>query len=158
MTFLVAKLAEIEAEIASATARERVYRALSYALAVPQLVLAAVMTATALLETVVPAERARVVVGSLGIANIAVQAIATATQSSARAAAHAARRRALLVLRSDVQLALDSPAPDAARIAARLAQIYAEDEGTFGSARAHASSSAGVGTESAAVAGSGSAV
>ena len=155
--FLEAKLAEIEAEIEGARVRERGFRALSYALAVPQLVLAAVMTATALLETVVPPERARVLVGSLGIAHIAVQAVATATQSSARAAAHASRRRALLVLRSDVQLALESSAPDTARIAARLAEIYA-DEGTLGRARAHASSSACVGTASGDVAGSGSAV
>jgi hypothetical protein len=152
MNFLHAKLSELEGEIDCARRGERNFRALSLALAVPQLVLAGVMTATALLESVVSPEHARAVVGALGIAHIAVQAIAAATQSSARAAAHGSRLRALLVLRNDVQLALVSPAPDTARIAARMADTY--EEGTSGSARAHASSSAADGSASSELAGS----
>jgi D-arabinose 1-dehydrogenase-like Zn-dependent alcohol dehydrogenase len=157
MAYLVAKLAELEGEIERARRGERTFRALSVALAVPQLVLAGVMTATALLESVVRPEEARVVVGALGIAHIAVQALAAATQCSSRAAAHGARRRALLVLRNDVQLALESPAPDTARIAARIAESYDQD-GTCGSARAHASSSAAVTGASATLDGSDSKV
>jgi hypothetical protein len=157
MNYLNAKLPELEGEIERARRGERTFRALSVALAIPQLVLAAVMTATALLESVVEPEQARVVIGALGIAHIAVQAVAAATQSSARAAAHGSRRRALLVLRNDVQLALESSAPDAARIAARIAESY-DDDGTCGSARAHASSSAVVGSESVTVLGSDSTV
>lgn len=157
MNYLHAKLGELEGEIEDARTRERAFRALSVALAIPQLVLAAVMTATALLESVVAPEQARVVIGALGIANIAVQAVAAATQSSARAAAHGSRRRALLVLRNDVQLALESPAPDAARIAARIAESY-DDDGTCGRERAHASSSAAVGSASGGALGSDSTV
>lgn len=156
MDYLSAKLSELEADIERARRGERAFRALSVALAIPQLVLAGLMTATALMDSVVDPDRARAVVGALGIAHIAVQAVAAATQSSARAAAHGSRRRALLVLRNDIQLALASPAPDAARIAARIADTY--DEGTCGSARAHASSSAGDGIASAELPGSASTV
>jgi hypothetical protein len=105
-----------------------VFRYLSIGIAVPQVTLGAVMTATALLESLVPPERARTIVGSLGIANLAVQALAAATQCSSRAAACGARRRTLLVLRNDVQLAVAAGSNDTAHLAVRIARLYDEHE------------------------------
>ena len=126
--YLQEKLSEIETEIGAVRHRELVFRYLSIGIAVPQVTLGAVMTATALLESLVPPERARTIVGYLGIANLAVQALAAATQCSSRAAACGARRRTLLVLRNDVQLAVAAGSNDTAHLAVRIARLYDEHE------------------------------
>ena len=126
--YLQEKLAELDAEIGAVGHRELAFRYLSIGIAVPQLTLGAVMTATALLESLVPPERARTIVGYLGIANLAVQALAAATQCSSRAAACGARRRTLLVLRNDVQLAIAAGSNDTAHLAVRIARLYDEHE------------------------------
>jgi hypothetical protein len=126
--YLQEKLSEIDAEIGALRHRELVFRYLSIGIAVPQVTLGAVMTATALLESLVPPERARTIVGYLGIANLAVQALAAATQCSSRAAACGARRRTLLVLRNDVQLAVAAGSNDTAHLAVRIARLYDEHE------------------------------
>ena len=71
--YLQEKLAELDTEIGGVRHRELVFRYLSIGIAVPQVTLGAVMTATALLESLVPPESARTIVGYLGIANLAVQ-------------------------------------------------------------------------------------
>jgi hypothetical protein len=127
-SYLQKKLEELETEIGETRHRELCFRYLSIAIAVPQLTLGAVMTATALLESLVPPERARTIVGYLGIANLAVQALAAATQCSSRAAACAGRRRTLLALRNDVQLAIAAGSTETGSIAVRIARLYEEDE------------------------------
>lgn len=127
-SYLQEKLAELDTEIGGVRHRELVFRYLSIGIAVPQVTLGAVMTATALLESLVPPESARTIVGYLGIANLAVQALAAAMQCSSRAAACAARRRTLLVLRNDVQLAIAAGSNDTAHLAVRIARIYDDTE------------------------------
>ena len=121
------------------------------AIAVPQLALSAAMTATALLESAFSPERARVVVGYLGIASVVVQALAGAAQLTRRAATYGARRRALLMLRNDVQLALthDLTRGEIVRLSARIAHSYYDDEDDkCTAARAHDESSSAVGASS----------
>jgi hypothetical protein len=152
MEYVRAKVAEVDAAIVDATFRERVFDALTVAIAVPQVALSAIIAATALLESLVPADRARAIVGAMGLASIAVHAVSAAVHPSRRGAAWAARRRAMLALRNDMQLALtrELTPQDVAAIAARVSGAYAAK---WTPARAHAASSSPVGTSSAPVAG-----
>jgi hypothetical protein len=140
MDFARLKLAELEEEIDESRRRERAYGYAAVAIAAPQVVLSALMTATALLETAFTAETARVVVGYMGLANVAVHALAAGVQPSRRAAEAHAHTRALVERKDAVQLAVVSGAS-----AAEVAAIYS---GKNAPARTHAASSDSVGASS----------
>ena len=114
--YVAKKLAEIDAEVACTTCKRRTALAMHYAMYAPQLVLNAVMTGTSLVDLgVFDAPTSRQIVGFAGIANVCLQALSAGFGLHRRATELSARRRALVLLRNDFELALTREMSDGER-------------------------------------------
>ena len=116
--YVAKKLAEIDAEVACATCKRRTALGLHYAMYAPQLALNAVMTGTSLVDLgVFDASTSRQIVGFAGIANVCLQALSAGFGLLRRATELSARRRALVLLRNDFELALTREMSESERAA-----------------------------------------
>ena len=114
--YVTKKLGEIDAEIACVTCKRRTALAVHYAMYAPQLVLNALMTGTSLVDIgVFDASTSRQIVGFAGIANVCLQALSAGFGLLRRATDLSARRRALVLLRNDFELALTREMPESER-------------------------------------------